>query len=274
MPSLSLTAAQLEEMRQGKRRLHSGLRISTDEQAAEYIAERGFVPLAPLPHLALPSLSEADIREPWPGYDISDGAWHWKETLPAAKLCAYQKLFRNRGIFISWRLFPSFYLLYGPQDSYEENYQAGALERMAYRVLQIIEKEGPLSSRDLWRKARWEFGGNRTRFEGVLTALQHGFYITVAGGSLEGWSLHYWDLVERQVPQGLLDKLPSLQEARAALLLQFIENMVVCSLAEMRALFRWSPSEIEATLQRLAQAGRLYDQVVVEGRRERLWAVT
>jgi hypothetical protein len=270
--SLILSIEELENRRQARRRLRSGLRIATDEQAAQYVNERGFAMLMRLPRLALPSLSEADVRDPWEGFDITDGAWRWKETLPGARLCAYQKLVQNRGTFISWNLFPHFYVLYGPQDVYEEEYRAGLLERLAYLTLQEIEEKGPLSSRDLWAHVRGEFGGKRPRFEGVLSNLQRTFHLTVSGGSLEGWSLHYWDLVERQAPAGLLDKLPSIKSARESLLCQFIENMVAAGLAEMHAAFRWDGPVLQETLTSLVVAGRM-QEAAVEGRRERLWAL-
>jgi hypothetical protein len=270
---LDLSNEELEKLRQARRRLSSGLKIVTDEQAAQYVNERGFALLMRLPRLALPSLSEADVRDPWEGFDITDGAWRWKETLPGARLCAYQKLIQNRGTFISWNLFPHFYVLYGPQDVYEEEYRGGLLERLAYLTLQEIEESGPLSSRDLWARLRGEFGGNRSRFEGVLSNLQRTFHLTVSGGSLEGWSLHYWDLVERQAPGGLLDKLPSVKSAREALLCQFIENMAAAGQAEMRAAFRWDAAILQEALASLVNAGRV-QEVAVEGCRERLWATS
>jgi hypothetical protein len=270
--SLVLSNEELESRRQARRRLRSGLKIAADDQAAQYVNERGFALLMRLPRLALPSLSEADVRNPWEGFDITDGAWRWKETLPGARLCAYQKLIQNRGTFISWRLFPHFYVLYGPQDVYEEEYRAGLLERLAYLTLQEIEEKGPLSSRDLWTRVRGEFGGNRSRFEGVLSNLQRTFHLTVSGGSLEGWSLHYWDMVERQAPAGLLDKLPAIKSAREALLYQFIENMVAAGLTEMRAAFRWEGLLLQEALASLVNARRV-QEAAVEGRREPLWAL-
>lgn len=268
---LVLSNEELEKLRQARRRLRSGLKISTDDQAAQYVNERGFALLMRLPRLALPSVSEADVRDPWEGFDITDGAWRWKETLPGARLCAYQKLIQNRGTFISWNLFPHFYVLYGPRDVYEEEYRAGLLERLSYLTLQEIEESGPLSSRDLWLRVRGEFGGNRSRFEGVLSNLQRTFHLTVSGGSLEGWSLHYWDLVERQAPAGLLDKLPSIKSARETLLGQFIENMVAASMAEMRAAFRWDGPILEETLVNLIGVGRA-QEAAIEGLRERFWS--
>ncbi len=267
-----MTQAELERRREARRRLLSGRKLVTDAEAAQYVDERGLALLCPLPDLPLPSITEADSRQPWSGFDITDGAWRWKEMLPAAKLCAYQKLIRNRGTFISWRLYPSFYVLYGPEASYEDEYHAGRLERLAYIVLQTVEDEGMLSSRELWQKVRFHFGGNRARFEAVLAALQRTFCLTVAGGSLEGWSLHYWDLTERQVPHGLLDNLPSIGAAREALLLQAIDNLVVASISDLRAILRWPAAEVQAYLQQLVEAGRL-TRVRVEDERALYWAL-
>lgn len=272
MSSIVMTRAELERQREARRRLLSGRKIVTDAEAAQYVDERGLVLLCPLPGLPLPSITEADSRQPWAGFDITDGAWRWKETLPAAKHCAYQKFVRDRGTFISWRLYPSFYVLYGPEAPYEDEYRAGRLERLAYIVLQTLENEGMLSSRELWHKVRFHFGGNRPRFESVLTMLQRNFCLTVAGGSLEGWSLHYWNLTERQVPHGLLDHLPSISAARETLILQAIDNLVLATVGELRAIFRWPAAEVQACLQQLAETGSLV-RAQMEDERTLCWAL-
>ena len=94
----------------------------------------------------------------------------------------------------------------------------GLLGRLEMLVLTTIADSGPIDSRRLWRDVKRGFGGNRARFEQALGVLQAGFRVMVAGGDLTGWSLHRWDLVERLVPPGLLDDLPSREESRMALL--------------------------------------------------------
>jgi hypothetical protein len=215
---------------------------------------------------ALPSISEADERETWEGFDITDGAWRWKETLPDAHLCAYGKFLRHRGFFVAWRAFPAFYRLYGPTDDSAgaDAFADGLMGRLEMLVLTTIADDGPIDSRRLWREVKQGFGGNRTRFEQALGVLQAGFRVMVAGGDLAGWSLHRWDLVERLVPPGLLDDLPSREESRIALLRQYVENTVVCTPREIAGFFRWDLKATQARVDNEMEAAH-FRQVEVEG---------
>jgi hypothetical protein len=200
--------------------------------------------------LNVPSLSDADAGE-W------EGAWRWKEALPAEQRCAYGKFLRGRGFFISWRLFPSFYAVYARATEAEDDYAAGLLGQLEWAVLQAIQERGPLDSRVLWAEMRRRFSGKRSSFEAALTGLQAGFRVMVSGGSLEGWSLHSWNLVERCVPAGLLAGLPRADEARQALLLQYVANTVICREREAATFFRWDLDTTRALATRLLAAGKL-----------------
>ncbi|MCL4514868.1 MAG: winged helix DNA-binding domain-containing protein [Firmicutes bacterium] len=269
---LILTSEAIEARRRLRRQLLSGGKVHTDEEAARYVEERGFALLAPLKGVNLPNLSDADYREPWPGYTITDGAWRWKEILPGEKRCVYGKFLRGRGTFISWDLFPHFYALYGPADDPEEEYLAGRLGRKERLVLETVEEFGPIDSRALWKKVGFQFGGERAGFVHALDSLQTRFFLTVSGGSLEGWSLHQWDLVTRQVPEGLLDKPPSLEEARATLLHRLVDNCVSCRPAEAAGLLRWPRAITDAIAARLLD-GKVLRVAEIRGWRGPHWVL-
>src|SRR5512136_2881832 len=101
---VELTREEVAKARAAARCLADGRKVSTDDDAVAFVDQRGFAPLMHLAGCELPSLSEADIRDPWQGFDITDGAWRWKEVLPQSKRCAYGKFLRGRGFFISWGL--------------------------------------------------------------------------------------------------------------------------------------------------------------------------
>jgi hypothetical protein len=273
MGEFVLTEAMVAARRASARCLSDGRKASLDEEAARYVDERGFAPIMRLRGCDLPSLSEADVREPWQGFDITDGAWRWKEVLPEQRRCAYGRFLLNRGFFISWRLFPAFYRLYGhfadeskgtEQRTAREEYADGLLGRLEWLVLETIAERGPVDSRLLWQEVKRAFGGDRSRFERALVALQAGFRVMVAGGSLEGWSMHRWDLVERQAPAALLGQLPGTDEARRALCLQYAANSVVCTVREVGAFFRWDLHTAAAVAAELTAAG-LLRETKVEG---------
>jgi hypothetical protein len=261
-----LTLARINQERGKLNRLNDGKQIRDDEGACRFINERGFVLLMPIEGIPLPSLSKADAAAPWHGFAITDRAWAWKETLPEQKLCAYTKLIHGRGTFISWRLYPSFLKVYGPEGDLDYEYANGRLERAARDLCKIVADYGPINSRELWIKAKDVFGGKRTRFTAALEHLQSRFLLTVSGGSLEGWTLHTWDLVERQVPGEILAKLPSPEEARVNILRQAIQNCVAAPAPKFRSILRWNPADLERSVELLKQEGAI-QEIAVEGQK-------
>ena len=252
----------------GQCSLSGGRPVRSDAEAARYIDERGFALLMPIKGVPLPSLSAANGAAPWAeDFQCTDAAWEWKETLPGQKLCSYLKLIRGRGTFVSWRLYPAFYAAYGPVGDPNEEYEEGRLGRAERDLALVVAEHGPLDSRQLWRRTKPLFGGKRSRFTAALDRLQAGFILTVAGGSTEGWSLHTWDLVTRQVPEGCLDKLPTPAEARRILLRQAVENCVAAPERVLAGLLRMSAGQMASALRDLYTAGEVV-KAAVEGERE------
>jgi hypothetical protein len=260
----TLTLAKLNAMRAKTNLLNDGRRIHNDDGACRFINERGFVLLMPIDQIPLPSLSEADDAPAWGGFAITDRAWAWKETLPGRKLCAYTKIIHGRGTFIDWRLYPAFLRVYGPDGDPDYEYENGRLDRADRDLCRIVEDSGPINSRELWIKAKPLFGDKRHRFTTALERLQSQFFLTVAGGSLEGWTLHTWDLVERQVPPKVLAKLPAMEEARASILRQTIQNCLAAPERKLRSILHWSPADLQQSIDVLKNEG-LITEVMVEG---------
>lgn len=264
MPVRLFTLEKLNEARARLNRLNDGRKIRDDAGACRFINERGFVLLMPIGGIPLPSLSEADDARPWYGFDITDRAWDWKETLPGQKLCAYTKLIHGRGTFISWELYPAFLKVYGPEGDLDYEYENGRLERTERDLCRLVEDYGPLDSRELWIKAKAIFGGKRHRFTAALEHLQSRFFLTVAGGSLEGWTIHTWDLVERQAPREALEKLPTPEEARLKILRRTIKNCIAVPEKKLRTILHWSPAELKRSIEELKEKSQI-GEVKVEG---------
>jgi hypothetical protein len=225
----------------------------TDADAAELVNQRGFMLLGELPRPGLPSLSGADEEREW---SVSWHAWRWKETLPAARACAYLKWFRGQGTFISWRRYPDFYALWGPELDATDAYRAGLLGRSELAVLSEISDRGPISSRQLWQTLRARLG-RRQEMIRALASLQKRLFVSVSGGDVAGWSMHNWDLATRCAPDGLLDVLPSRESARRALVLQAVDNLVYCAPREVASLFGWAPAEVVEVARSLESEGRV-----------------
>jgi len=145
MKPTKITFEQLETLRARNFRLLPELRISTDEEALQFIREVGFALLwVSKDQFLVPSLSNAYAtgREGW-------GWWEWKQVLPEKKACYYAKVLRHKGTFVSWEYFPYFYAVFANQRSYEEEWQDGLLNPVQKRVLDILSKQGPLMTREL-----------------------------------------------------------------------------------------------------------------------------
>ncbi len=268
-----LTLAAVREAQDKLNRLNDGRKIHNDEEACRFISERGFVLLMPVEDIPLPSLSRADDAAPWGGFAITDRAWAWKETLPGNKRCAYTKLIHGRGTFISWDLYPSFLKVYGPEGDPDYEYENGRLDKSERDLYHLVESFGPIDSRELWRRAKSFFGDKRTRFTATLEKLQSRFYLTVAGGSLEGWTLHTWDLVERQVPQKILAHLPSKEDAKMNLLWKTLQNCYAAPERKLRSILRWLPAELEQSIAQL-KAERRIEEVGMESEPQIWFRVT
>ena len=99
-----------------------------------------------------------------------------------------------------------FYTVYASGNNYHEDYRLGVLSRDEKRALDIISEYPEISSRDL-RKKYAPPGKDSTRnLNRALQSLQETFRITVAGGSLDGWTLHNWALVDEHLAQTWIEK--------------------------------------------------------------------
>lgn len=254
---------QLPRRRAGMLLLPDGGEVRTDRDAARWVEARGFCPLGRTDDLSIPSISDADVGGG--SWEVSDSAWRWKETLPEARACLYTKFFRGGGTFIAWDYLPFFYALYATGRSTADDYAAGLLSRTERRLLELVEEAGPIDSRELWKRFKKDFPGPRSRFLAALTQAQRSFRLTVSGGSLEGWSVHRWDLLARRVPEGLLDGLPLPDEAREALLLKYVENAVACPVSEPARAFHWDRATARGVIDSLARRKRLEIVERVEG---------
>lgn len=261
MPT-ELSEAQLHTARLARCFLDDGRAPLDDSDASELVRQRGFVLLGAVPKVGLPNLSGADESREW---SVSWRAWRWKEVLPATRACAYLKWFRGQGTFISWDLYPSFYSIWGPRSDGDELYRAGVLSRSELDVLDVISEFGPIGSRELWSRLRSRLAG-RNELLNALAVLQKRFFVSVSGGDLEGWSMHYWDTVTRCVPEGLLDVLPPAAAAQRSLVAACIRNLVCCDARQVAGLFGWRAADVTTAADLLASQGLLRSGVRIAGR--------
>lgn len=247
----SLTYQNVLDLRFLNNRLSDGRFLKNDQDAIDFINLRGLALLGPVQGLPLPSLSEADAGELWPDFSITDRAWQWKEVLPGKKECVYGKLLRHRGTFMSWPIFLSYLRLFGPECDEEEEYARGHLNQSQLRIVETIRVEGAMDSRALWKVFRNGYSGKRKRFVKDLEELQTRLFLTVAGGDLQGWTCHRWDLVERQIPETYLKRMPTFDDAREQLFACFMRNAIACLPREAVSIIRIPHPILEEILVKL-----------------------
>ena len=262
-----VSAEALQEERRSRLFLADGRGVRNEADAAAYVRERGFVHLFAPGKLPWPSVSDAELRARGSIEAFSLNVWHWKNTLPAKQRCAYGHHLRNRGIFISWQFFPMFRELWGWNEPVDRVLESEQLHPVARHMLQVIAIQGPIRSRDLRREVQALSGAGKRQYQAALRALQERFLITVAGGSVEGFSMHDWDLVERHVPTDAMTLTVSKGEAREQLVCRAVANAPLCTAREIGLLLGWKRGEVQALLEKLLERGVLLAGLV-EGEKE------
>lgn len=242
----AISMAQLEAYRAGKFHLRRELRVGSEAQALEFIEEAGFVLLwVSGEQLNLPSLSGAypPQRGDWQW-------WQWKQTLPNRKACFYAKILRHKGTFISWRFFPAFYSVYASRFSYEEEWQAGLLDRTQKRLLDLLREQDGLMTKELRLAYGPSSKENTRRVLQALVELQRLFRVCPSGGDTEGWSHHRWKLVEQWVPEQYLHQGRKLapEQAGGQVVAQYLRNVGASNLAEICWLFGWEKAAAQSFL--------------------------
>ncbi|MYB76412.1 MAG: winged helix DNA-binding domain-containing protein [Chloroflexi bacterium] len=251
----AVSADVLQEERRRKLFLADGRGVRSEADATAYVNERGFVHLFSPGGLPWPNVSDAELRARGSLETFSLEVWQWKNTLPAAKRCAYGHYLRNRGVFISWQFFPAFRKLWGLHESVDLVLESGLLTPVERHVLQVVAVRGPIRSRELRREVQALSGASKRQYQTALRVLQERFLITVAGGSVAGFSMHDWDLVERHVPPEAMTLSLSEDEARAQLVCQAVANAPFCTAREIGLLFGWGRKQAAAVLGELTESG-------------------
>jgi len=269
-----LTLTQLEQRRARNFRRCDGRRVRTEDEALAFINEAGFVSLMGLAETEFPSLQMADDREDWSDYQQrtlkAQWWWAWKQTLPGRKACYYAKILRGRGTFISWRMFPYFHAAYATGRDIEDDYRLGLVPRADKRVMDLLAERGPMDTHALRLAFAPRSRENTRQLERALARLQASFRVCCAGGSLEGWTLHRWAVVERWVPPRVMARASSLgrEQAMAEIVVRYLRTVVAASPADIAWLFGWERGLVQRLVHALLAAGRLREAEIegLEGR--------
>ncbi len=284
--SITYTVQELEALRDARYHRAPGLRVRTEDQALAFVNEVGYCYLFGDKDVEIPTLFGAiagnrAIME-HSHHDPAVGlAWGWKDSLPARGAILYAKLLRGKPTLVSLDLVPCFYALtpnYGDEDDYLLQYEEGRLSVEARNVYEALLNEGALSTSRLRQVAGISGGGaNARRFDRAIAELQSELKIAKVGISdANRWGYAYvYDLFSRRfpaVPEAA--RAISTDRAMATLLERYLASVVAIGEGAARRLFRWDAWEWERTLARMREAGRLAEDVHIDGLAEDCLALT
>ncbi len=267
----TLSPTQVEAHRARLYRRTAARRVQTLAQAERFVNEVGFCFFWPIKGVEMPSLFHAvagrvrDVPMEHDDPDISK-TWGWKDQSLGARRWYYGKLLSRRATLVSLDWLPVFYALspnYGGESDYLEEYEAGLLSREARLVFEAIQTSGPMDTVRLRRECGLASDAAKASFERALVDLQVGMKVLPVGVAEAGaWRYAFiYDLVARHFPEPVeLARSLGRSEARDRLVERYVDNVIVTTVSQLKKVFsvlRWTPSELDHTLERLRQAGRI-----------------
>jgi hypothetical protein len=262
---MMITTECLQAYRAQTFRLLPGKRLTSAEEAIEFVEERGYIYFWPIREVILPSLWVAAAGDR-PVADAHDDpghvTWGWKDSLLGARRWYYAKILRKRATFISLAVLPYFYALsenYGsPEEDYLTLYEQGRLTQEAKAIYEALLDKGQLDTPALRRAAHLSSPESETRFNRALTDLQADFKILpVAVTDSGAW--HYafaFDIVARYYPQ-LIEQARVISEnqARQKLTELYFRSVGAAQPKDLAKLFGWSLPQTTRAIESLVVAG-------------------
>ena len=287
-----MTKKEITNLRSIKWRTRRDLRITTEKDALDFIDDVGFcfafagsgIIAGRRQFLAettedtfgknlLPSLWEAVCGVPGgipathPHHDPYIGpVWGYKDALPLRRKVFYGKVLRQKPTFISSKVLPCFYALFGsptPEKDYLQEYQRGALSQEAKDIFECLLRSGCLPNTLL----RGELGmldkARKYRFQKAMTELQSTLRIVKVGISNDGT---IWDLFSRWMPE-VIEAASRIKRKKAMknIALTYISDLVISTPNMINRLFGWDLEEVKQVLELLAQDGQVQLGVKIEG---------
>lgn len=244
-----------------------GKKVSTLEDAVEYINQRGILFFWPNKDTQFPSLwGVVAGNRPVPDEHDDPGhvTWGWKDTLLDKKWVYYARILRHRNSFLSLEMLTNFYALspnYGsPEEDYLIDYEAGRLTAEARAVYEALLTYGPLDTIALRKAARLTSKTSDGPFNKALDTLQYTFRILPVGIAEAGaWKYAFiYNIVPRHFPW-LIEKAHQVAEwdARRAIMMCCLQSLGAARPADLSRLLGWPSAIVERASRRLIEQGSL-----------------
>jgi hypothetical protein len=266
-----LISKRINEYRAQTFHITNQLRITTKEDAIQFVNLRGFIFFWPIKNILLPSLWVA-VAGDRPVADQHDDpghvTWGWKDSLLGSQQWYYAKVLRKRATIISMEIAPYFYALsnnYGsPEEDYLSIYERGHLTQEAKTVYEILLDQGSMDTIALRRASHMTNKDSDSRFNRALMDLQADFKILPVGVTRSGgWRYAFaYDLVSRHYPEPLV-KARHIQErqAREKLTELYFQSVGAAQISDVRKIFQWSLDDIKHTLMDLEKRSVIQQEI-------------
>ena len=272
MPALTLE--RLQEYRQQTFRWSQFTRLRSQEEAVEFVNQRGFVSFWTIKGALLPSLWAAvagDRPVPNNHDDPAYITWTWKDGLLDKRRWYYGRLLRRRNTIISLPVMPYFYALspnFGDyQNDYLQQYYDGELPLESRQIYEALLEKGPLDTLELRRVAHLT-DPSSSRFNRALDNLQVEMKILPVGISPVGaWKYAFiYDIVPRYFPN-LIEQCRFITEgqARQEILALYFQSVGAASLNQVQYLFGWKEENALQALRPHIESGLLAADVEIPG---------
>jgi hypothetical protein len=275
-----LTKYAVIEHREARYRRRMNLRVTTREQAVEFVHDVGFCFLFPIQGVDMPSLWDAvagrvlKTTNKHSGYEI-ERTWGWKDEALGQRLWFHGKLLRSRATLVSLDFLPNFYALSENYGDYEQDYldayRTGALSAEARTIYEALLKNGALDAIRLRRESRMSTEASKPRFEKALTELQIGLKVLPIGIAPAGaWRYAFvYEILPRWLPD-ISDRARAISRAaaRCRILDQYLHNVIAAPLATSARVFGWKLDDTRQAAAALADQGRVELDVKVTGIQE------
>ncbi|MBN1888474.1 MAG: winged helix DNA-binding domain-containing protein [Thermoflexales bacterium] len=278
MPDLAQNDVMAARETRYRRRMD--IRVTTQEQAREFVNDVGFCFLFPIKGVDLPSLWDAIAGRVVPTYSQHQGyeierTWGWKDEALGQKHWYYGKLVRSKATLVSLSFLPNFYALsenFGDfEHDYLEEYRAGRLSAEAKAIYEAILLHGALDAVRLRRESRMSADSAKGRFDRALTELQKGLKVLPTGiAEVGAWRYAFiYELLPRWLPD-IPDKAREIGtgQARQAILDQYLRNVIAATPQQAARLFGWTLKQARKAAETLTDEGRLRLDVKVDGMNE------
>ncbi len=267
--------------RAARYRRRMDLRVTTKEQAQEFVNDVGFCFLFPIQNVEMPSLWDAiagRVKKTSPkhrGYEI-ERTWGWKDESLGQRWWYYGKLLRAKSTLVSLDFLHNFYALSENFGDYEhdylDEYREGNQSVEAKNIYEVLLEQGAMHTIRLSKEARMASEGKRrARFDRALTELQVGLKVLPIGVAQAGaWRYAFiYEILPRYYPH-VAERARRItrEQARRNVAAQYLHNVIASTPKDIARVFGWPLADTRTTLEALEADGRVAVDVKVKGMRE------